>query len=36
MQKKIILIQSVGELVSAQMLSILSPTLFTRLVESNI
>ena len=36
MQKKIILILSVGELVSAQMLSILSPTLFTRLVESNI
>ena len=36
MLKKIIFILSVGELVSAQMLSILSPTLFTRLVESNV
>ena len=36
MLKKIIFILSVGELVSAQMLSLLSPTLFTRLVESNV
>ena len=36
MLKKIIFILSVGELVSAQMLSILSHTLFTRLVESNV
>ena len=36
MLKKIIFILSIGELVSAQMLSLLSPTLFTRLVESNV